>query len=124
MEPNAVTLIFDDAEADPEYLEEQLQILIAELDEHDVGDIERVPGPPAPDGTRAAAGIELGALLIGLGGAGATLPVLIGLLRDFLGRRNSGTIRVKLGEDEIELGGASRAERQQFIDDFLRRHEA
>lgn len=124
MEPNAVTLVFDDAEADPEYLEEQLQILIAELLEHEVGEVERVPGPPAPDGTRAVAGVELGALLIGLGGAGATLPVLIGLLRDFLSRRTSGTIRVKFGEDEIEIGGASKAERQRFIDDFLRRHEA
>ena len=123
MEPNAVTLIFDDAEADPEYLEEQLQILIAELDDNEVGEIARVPGPPAPDGTRAAAGVELGALLIGLGGAGATLPVLIGLLRDWLGRRTSGTIRLKFGEDEIEVAGATKAERQRFIDDFLRRHE-
>ncbi|GIG69794.1 hypothetical protein [Phytomonospora endophytica] len=123
MEPTAVTLVLDDAGADPEYLEEQLQLLIAALGEGDVGHIERVPGPPPPEGTRAGTGVELGALLIGLGGAGATLPVLLGLVRDWLGRRGSGTIRVKIGEDELELGNASRAVQQRVLDDFLRRHE-
>lgn len=123
MEPTEVTLVFDDADADPKYRARQLQSLIAELGEGEVDDIARVPGPPAPDGTRAAAGVELGALLIGLGGAGATLPVLLGLVRDWLGRRGSGTVRVKFGEDEIELGNAPRAVRQRVLDDFLRRHE-
>ncbi|HEY1174521.1 MAG TPA: hypothetical protein VGF17_00060 [Phytomonospora sp.] len=123
MEATTVTLVFDDADADPEYVEEQLQLLIAELGENEVDDVARVPGPPPPEGARTGAGVELGALLIGLGGAGATVPVPIGLVRDWLGRRGSGTIRIKIGEDELELGNASKAVQQRVLDDFLRRHE-
>ncbi|WP_105974529.1 effector-associated constant component EACC1 [Streptomyces geranii] len=107
---------------DPEFVEEELQYLVAELDQLDVTGIGRVPSGPAPDGTRGEGAVEVGALLIGLGGGGALLPVLVGLVQDWLSRRRSGTIRLRIGEDEIELTATTDEMRQRALDDFLRRH--
>ena len=64
-----------------------------------------------------------GALLIALGGSGATLPVLVGLVRDWLTRRGSGSVRLKIGSDEVELTHASSATQQRVLDEFLSRHQ-
>ena len=117
-----VELVLDAEDGNPEYVEEQLQYLLAELDQLDVESIERVAGPPAPSGTRSGDTVQLGALLIALGGSGALLPVVVGLVKDWLSRRQSFTIRLKIGDDEIELTGASDEMGQRALDDFLRRH--
>lgn len=116
-----VRVSFDSGDDDEEYVEAQLRYLLEELSEAGVADVERslVDAPP---GTRTGGAVEVGALLIGLGGTGATLPVLIGLLRDWLSRRSSGTLRLKIGEDELELTGADEAMRQRALEDFLQRH--
>ncbi len=62
------------------------------------------------------------AVLIALGGSGATLPVLIALIRDWLNRRGSGIVRVKIGEDELDLPNASPELQQRVLDAFLSRH--
>ena len=64
-----------------------------------------------------------GALLIALGGSGATLPVLVGLVRDWLTRRGSGLVRLKIGDDELEVTQASSAMQQRALDEFLSRHQ-
>jgi hypothetical protein len=64
-----------------------------------------------------------GALLIALGGSGATLPVLVGLVRDWLTRRGSGSVRLKIGDDELEVAHASSAMQQRALDEFLSRHQ-
>jgi hypothetical protein len=117
-----VVLVLDTGDDDQEYAEEQLQLLIAELRQLDVDGIDRVAAGPPPPGTRSTGTLELGALLLGLGGSGALLPVLAGVLQDWLGRRRSGTIRMKIGDDEIELSAASDALRQRALEEFLRRH--
>jgi hypothetical protein len=61
-------------------------------------------------------------LVIGLGGSGALLPVLAGCVQDWLNRRRSGTIRMKIGDDEIELTAVSDEMRQRALEEFLRRH--
>jgi hypothetical protein len=61
-------------------------------------------------------------LLIALGGSGATLPVLVGLIRDWLKRRGSGVVRLKIGSDEVELTHTSSELQQQVLDEFVRRH--
>ena len=118
-----VRLVLDTGDDDPEYAEEQLQYLIDELRGLDLSSIERAPQTPPPEGTRSTGALELGALLIGLGGSGALLPVLAGLVQDWLNRRRSGTVRLKLGDDEIELTAASDEVQRRALDEFLRRHE-
>ncbi|MFF1627230.1 hypothetical protein [Streptomyces sp. NPDC058272] len=122
VEGKPVELVLDTGEADREYTEEQLQYLLAELQQIDLTSINRVSRAPAPSGTRSGDAVELGALLIGLGGSGALLPVLVGLVQDWLNRQRSGTIRLKIGDDEIELTAASDEMRQRALEEFLRRH--
>lgn len=116
-----VRLVLDVGDDDPEYAEEQLQYLIEELRGIDLASIDRAPQVPPP-GTRGTGALELGALLISLGGSGALLPVLAGLVQDWLSRRRSGTVRLKLGDDEIELTAVSDEVQQRALDEFLRRH--
>jgi hypothetical protein len=106
---------------DAEQLEADLQSLIAELHELDLEDLQR-PARSAPDGVRGVGGFELGTLLVAVGGAGATVPALIGLLQDWLRRRRSGAVRVKLGDDEIELTGVSPKQQERLVEAFLARH--
>jgi len=118
----SILLVLEGDDDDQERVEEDLQYLIAELSHLHLDQVERVSDGPAPPGTRATGGVELGALLVAVGGSGATLPMLIGLVQDWLARRRSGTIRLKIGSDELELTGASDAMRQRALEDFLRRH--
>jgi hypothetical protein len=120
----SVELVVDTGDDDREFAEEQLQYLLAELSQLDLESIDRAPSalPGPPPGSRGSGAVELGALVIGLGGSGALLPVLVGLVQDWLNRRRSGTIRLKIGDDEIELTRASDEMRQHALEEFLRRH--
>ncbi|GHE10396.1 hypothetical protein [Streptomyces alanosinicus] len=66
--------------------------------------------------------MQLGALLLGLGGSGALLPALAALVQNWLTRRCSGSVRLKIGEDEIVLTGAGDEVQQRALEEFLRRH--
>ncbi len=118
-----VRLVLDTEDGDPERSEEDLQYLLDELAQIDVASVERESAGPAPPGTRGAGVDAASALLIALGGSGATLPVLVGLVRDWLTRRGSGAVRLKIGEDEVELTHASSAMQQRVLDEFLSRHQ-
>lgn len=121
-----VELVVDTGHDDPEYTEEQLQYLIAELRHLDLASIDRAPASlPAPPGARSPGALEVGALVVGLGGTGALLPALAGLVQDWLNRRRddmAGTIRIKIGDDEIELTASSDEMRKRALEEFLRRH--
>ncbi|NUW05183.1 hypothetical protein G6W50_36595 [Streptomyces sp. CAI 127] len=117
-----VELTFSAGDGDPEQTEEQLQYLLAELREMELPSVERLMSAQAPTGTRGGDAVEVGALLIGLGGSGALLPVVVGLVQDWLSRRRSGSIRMKIGDDELELTAASDEMQQRALTEFLRRH--
>jgi hypothetical protein len=116
-------LVLAAQDEDEERIEQDLHYLLDELDQAGAASIERAAAGPAPPGTRSAGVDAAGALLIALGGSGATLPVLVGLVRDWLARRGSGMVRLKIGSDEIELTNASSAMQQRALDDFLSRHQ-
>ncbi len=118
-----VRLVLDTEDGDPERSEEDLQYLLDELAQIDIASIERESAGPAPPGTRGAGVDAASALLIALGGSGATLPVLVELIRDWLTRRGSGAVRLKIGSDEVELTHASSAMQQRVLDEFLSRHQ-
>jgi Effector Associated Constant Component 1 len=118
-----VRLVLDTEDEDPERSEEDLQYLLDELAQIDIASTERESTGSAPPGTRGAGVDAAGALLIALGGSGATLPVLVGLIRDWLTRRGSGAVRLKIGEDEVELTHVSSAIQQQVLDQFLSHHQ-
>jgi hypothetical protein len=118
-----VRLVLDPEGGDQERTEEDLQYLLDELAQVDVASVGRDQAGPAPPGTRGAGVDAAGALLIALGGSGATLPVLVGLVRDWLARRGSGSVRLKIGSDEVELTHASTAMQQRVLNEFLSRHQ-
>ena len=119
-----VRLMLDGPGEDRERAEDDLQYLREDLAEIGVAGIERESGGPAPEGVRGVGMDTAGVLLIALGSSGATLPMLVGLVRDWLVRRGSGTVRLKIGSDEIEVTHTSNAVQQRALDEFLRRHEA
>jgi hypothetical protein len=117
-----VRLVLDAHGEDPERVGLDLHYLTDELLQVDDVSVERQSLVSSPPGTRSA-GVDTGALLIALGGSGATLPVLIALVRDWLSRRGSGVVRMKIGDDELELPHASPEMQQRVLDAFLGRHQ-
>jgi Effector Associated Constant Component 1 len=116
-----VRLVLGTGDRDQEGTEEDLQYLSDELQQIDGVKVGREIVPASP-GTRGG-GVDAGAVILALGGSGATLPVLVALIRDWLARRGSGVVRLKIGSDEVELTRASGTMQQQALDEFLRRHQ-
>ncbi|MER5865060.1 hypothetical protein [Kitasatospora sp. NPDC002040] len=78
----------------------------------------------APGGTRAGDVVSYTSVLVGLAGGAATLRALIALAQDWLARRNSGTIELRIGDDELILTSASRSDQRAAIEAFVTRgHE-
>jgi hypothetical protein len=115
-------LVLDDHDADPERIEEDLRSLLDDVAELDGVEVDRVDTGPLPPGVRSGGAVEVGAALIALGGGGAVLPMLVGLLRDWLGRRSSGSIRLKIGSDEVEMDQVPTEVQREVLRDFLDRH--
>jgi hypothetical protein len=118
-----VELIVDPVDGDRERAEEDLGLLLDELSQIDVEKIEREMAGPAPSGTRGDGVNAAGALLIALGSSGATLPALLGMVRDWLNRRGSGAVRMKIGSDEVELTRVDSPMQQRVLEEFLSRHQ-
>jgi hypothetical protein len=119
----AVRLVLDTGDGDEERAEEEIRYLLAEVEELGVERVERAALGPPPAGARADAAFELGALVVALGGSGALLPALVGLARDWIARRRSGTIRITIGDDTLELTATTDAMGRRALEEFLRRHD-
>ncbi|WP_371524999.1 hypothetical protein OG302_01780 [Streptomyces sp. NBC_01283] len=74
---------------------------------------------PAPVGTRSVEAWEAATIVITLRTAPTLVRSLIGLLQDWLRRRNSGSIEMKLGEHKLRLTSAGRAEQREAIEHFF-----
>src|SRR5690348_16411230 len=98
-----VTLVLEDEDTDREQLEEDMRYLVDELAQLSGAEVARPEATPPPAGARGSTGVQLGAALVALGSSGATLPMLVALVRDWLGRRNAGTIHLKIGSDEVRM---------------------
>jgi hypothetical protein len=109
-----IVLVVDEPDEDFPYL-------IEELAQLDIDRLEQVPAGVTPEGARAGELTEIGTLAVALASTPA-LRALIGVLQDWLGRRRSGTIRMKIGDDEIELSATSPPLQQQALEAFLARN--
>lgn len=120
-----VVVLDPDPELDAEAGERLARQLRAELAELDLESIRNPAGQPAPDRTKSADPVTLSELILTMSAAGGVFPTALATLRDWLGRHSrSHHIRVTVDGDTIELDGASVAERQQLIADFVQRHRA
>ncbi|OIJ68136.1 hypothetical protein [Streptomyces mangrovisoli] len=78
-----------------------------------------LPAGPAPAGTRSAEAWETAALVITLRAAPTLVRSLVALLQDWLRRRNSGSIELKLGAHELRLTSTGRAAQREAIEGFF-----
>ena len=118
-----VKLVVDPDDGDRERADEDVRFLMSDLARLDVEAIERISAGAAPAGTKAGGAVELGALLVAVGGSGAVLPMVVGLVRDWLGRRGTGSVKLTIGDDSLELTGVSGKDQRRVLDEFLRRHQ-
>jgi hypothetical protein len=94
-----------------------------ELLELPVGDVVPVPAGATPDGARVADAVAIGAFVVLLNSSSALLTSLVSTIRAW--RRDTipdGRIRLKLGDDEIELSGLSEEVETRLLEDWARRH--
>ncbi len=97
--------------------------LRAELAELDVESAALVPGAPAPDGAKGADPATVGAIVVAMSASGGVFALLIGTLRDWLGRQSARhRIAVTIDGDTIELDGASADQQQALVDAYVQRH--
>ena len=109
--------------ADAEQLEELTRALRAEILTLDVESVVPRSGGEAPPGTRGVDAAAVGALVVSVAPALGGLARLVTTVVDWLRRGGTQrTVRLKIGDDELELSGASSAMQQQLAMDWIRAH--
>ena len=107
-------------EDDLERLAESTYQLRRELLELDVEAVSVRPSGPAPSGTKGGDALAVGELIVQV--SVAVLPALLASVQAWVSRLGSQKIRIKVGDDEIELSGPmSSAERHALIKAFTDR---
>ena len=109
------------SEAEAEEVAEATLQLRRELLELDVEAVELVRVGEPPPGTRAVDLVALGALVVTVAHSGLLNAVLAGM-RSWLGGHPQRSIKLKLGEDVLELTGVSSEEQRRLTDAWLRRN--
>jgi len=109
--------------ADAEQLEELTRALRAEILTLDVESVVPRSNGEAPPGTRGVDAAAIGALVVSVAPALGALARLVTTVVDWLRRGGTQrTVRLKIGDDELELSGASSAMQQQLAMDWIRAH--
>jgi hypothetical protein len=109
--------------ADAELLEELTRALREEILTLDVESVVPRSGGEAPPGTRGVDAEAIGALVVSVAPAVGALARLVTTVVDWLRRGGTQrTVRLKIGDDELELSGASSAMQQQLAMDWIRAH--
>jgi len=109
--------------ADAEQLEELTRALRAEILTLDVESVVPRSNGEAPPGTRGVDAAAIGALVVSVAPALGALARLVTTVVDWLRRGGTQrTVRLKIGDDELELSGANSAMQQQLAMDWIRAH--
>jgi hypothetical protein len=112
------------AELSPADLDAVTRALRSELLELPVSDVQAVADGAAPPGSRGWDPTVVGELIVVMNSSAALLVSVVAAIRSW--RRHTipgSSIRLKLGEDEIELTGLSDESETRLLDDWTRRHE-
>jgi len=90
----------------------KLRRCLLELDVHSV----TLPSAgPAPDGTRAAGTMEIGALIVALAGSPSLISSVGQVLSGWISSRNDRGAVVQFGDRRIELTGISRDDQMSLL---------
>jgi hypothetical protein len=118
-----LTIIIDDRALSDVELDESALALRRELLELPVHDVQNLPAGSAPPGARVVDVAAVGGLVVLLNSSVALLASLVAAIRSW--RRNTvpgSTIRLRFGEDEIEVSGVSDETQAQLMKDWTQRH--
>ncbi len=113
------TIIEDGADA--EQLSGDSDLLLTELRELDFDDVNRPAAGAAPTGTRTG-DVATIASIVAIVSSPAVLQTATEVVKSWLVRRTRGSVRIKVGDDEIEISAASTGEQRLLIAEFLARH--
>ena len=107
---------------DPDASDHAAQKLLKELHElREVVAAEQATVAGTAEGARSAEAIAVGTLLLTLAASPEVISGMITYLYEWLRRPgNRGSIRFRVGDNEIELTNATPAERQKIVDAFVR----
>ncbi|HEV7562577.1 MAG TPA: hypothetical protein VGO24_03665, partial [Solirubrobacterales bacterium] len=109
-----------DGDAPADESDELTVNLRRELLELDVDAVDRRRAEEPPPGARGAESADLGTLLVTLGPT--VLGSVVQTIRGWLSRGRGRSARLQLGDDVIELSGASPEQQEQLIAAFLARN--
>ncbi|MEU1547056.1 hypothetical protein [Nocardia sp. NPDC005745] len=109
--------------ADPERLSWDSNLLLAELRELDFDDIGRPTEGPAPARTRAG-DVTAVASIVAIVSSPAVMQAATEVVKSWVTRREHGVVRMKSGDDEIEISVASTEEKRRLLAEFLARFRA
>jgi hypothetical protein len=113
-----IEVIQEDADPDATVaLTDSLQEDLLELD------VEHVDAPvtvEVPDDAKAGGGLALDMLAVSL--TPAMLTAVVAVVRSWLSRQGDRRVKLKIGDDILELSGVSQDDQHRLVDDWLRRH--
>jgi hypothetical protein len=92
---------------------------LAELDE--VASVRR-PTATAPDGTRGIDAATIGSLIVSLTSQPAVLGAVVSTVTSWLRRHDGRKVRIQIGDDVLELDGASVDDQRRLVELFVERH--
>ena len=119
-----MTIMVAEDGADDERIDQLTGYLREELLQLDVAEVTRAPGGEAPAGTRGLDPAAIGALLVSLGGAAASLNEVVTVVRGWLSRGGGvkRSVKITIDGDALELSEVSLAEQNKLVDLFVQRH--
>ena len=113
-------------EAGPDADQEELAELALGLrEELSAVDLESVisRGDERPSGAKSGDVMQWGTLVVGIASSGA-MTALITALSAWITRQRSASVRVKIGDDELELTGGSSEDQRRMIEAWFERRSA
>lgn len=122
-----ISLVIDAGpDSDLEDLARVTQQLREELLDLDVEDVQVPRTEVAADHTKAGDVMTWGTLLVSLGGTVEVLPAVVGVVQEWLKRREQHSVTIEFatqhGIEKLQLSGASTDQVQLFIDQWFTRH--
>jgi len=89
----------------------------------DVEDV-RPAAKEAEEGSKAGLAIDWSTLLVTLAASGGVLVTLINVVKDYLARNQAANVRLKIGDDELEISGPGPYSdaQKRAIEAWLSRH--
>lgn len=108
------------SDADAAELDEAARVLRSELLELDVRDVRRLSGGSPPPGARAVDIAIVGSLVVTA--AQEMMAAVVRTAERWVGRRSARSVKLTIGEDTIELSGASDEDYRRLVELFLMRN--